>query len=259
MSGMDGTRKDEVRHGKKQPQPPDATRALMEITGEFNKRKAETSRASHGESSGEQYGTSQVTVVVSAESDFAQDIHQVILSEPCYGLPLVAKDGGGSELNYSEAVKVQDFQDIYYFKSGCLWPGCTNSMPCDHPLDQQGHIASVLHSGTAAYSSYIGLIASGIPITTRVESRDIHHQYFDITGTISGQDNHNICSSLYFLPLVSNVFLPRYDSGTFLSQLAEEELGFNIIGSNCIDMYQMYVVVPTVCCGIPYVGVGIVY
>ena len=139
----------------------------MEITGEFDKRKAKTSRAGSGESSGEQHRTSQVTVAVSDKSDFAPDIHQVIPSEPCYGLPLVAKDGGGSELNYSEAVEVQDFQGIYYFKSGCLRPGNTNSMLYDHPLD--GHIASVLHSGTAAYTSYIGLVASGIPITARVE------------------------------------------------------------------------------------------
>ena len=158
-SGPDGTEKDEARHGKKQPQTPDATRALMEITGKFNKRKAETPRAGGGESSREQHRTSQVTVVVSDESDFTPDIHQVILLEPCYGLTLIAKDGGGSELNYSEAVEVQDFQGIYYFESGCLRPGYTNSMPYDHPLDQQGHIASVLHSGTAAYSSYIGLIA----------------------------------------------------------------------------------------------------
>ena len=131
-------------------------------------------------------------------------------------------------------------------------------MPYDHPLDQQRHIASVLHSGTAAYSSSIGLIASGIPITTRVESRDIHRQYFDIFGTIPGQDNHNIWGSLHFLPLVSNVFLPRYNSGTFLSHLAGE-YGFDIIGSNCINMYQMYMVVCTVRHGIPYVGVGMVY
>ena len=221
-SGTDGTEKDEARHGKKQPQTPDATRVLMEITGKFDKRKAETSR--------EQYQTSQVTVVVSDKSDFTPDIHQVILLDPCYSLPLIAKDGGGSKLNYSEAVKVRDFQGIYYFESGCLWLGYTNSMPYDHPLDQQGHIASVLYSGTAAYSSYIGLIASGIPITTRVESRDIHHQYFDIIGTIPGQDNHNIWGSLHFLPLVSNVFLPRYNSGTFLSHLAEGEYGFDIIG-----------------------------
>ena len=135
-------------------------------------------------------------------------------------------------------------------------------MPYDHPLDQQGHIASVLHSGTAAYSSYIGLVASGIPITTRVGSRDIHCQYFNIIGTIPGQDDHNIWGSwgsLHFLPLVSNIFLLHYDSGTFLSHLVEGKYGFDIIGSNCIDMYQMYLVVPTVRCGIPYVGVGIVY
>ena len=92
----------------------------MEITGEVSKRKAKTSRAGGGEPSGEQPGTSQVTVVVSEESDFTSDIHQVIPSEPCCSLPLVAKDGGGSELNYSEVVQVQDIQGIYYFKSGCL-------------------------------------------------------------------------------------------------------------------------------------------
>ena len=68
----------------------------MEITGKVSKRKAETSRASGGKPSGEQLGTSQVTVVVLEESDFAPDIHQVIPLEPCCGLPLVAKDGGGS-------------------------------------------------------------------------------------------------------------------------------------------------------------------
>ena len=114
-----------------------------------------------------------------------------------------------------------------------------------------------MHSGTAAYSSYIGLVASGISITTRVEISDIHGHYFDIVGTVPGQDHHNIWGSLHFLPLVSNMFLPRYDSGTSFSHLAEAEYGFDIIGSNCIDMYQMYVVVPTVRGGIPYVGVGL--
>ena len=61
ISGTDGTGKDESKHGKKQPRPPDATRVLMEITGEVSKRRAETSRASGGEPSREQPGTSQVT------------------------------------------------------------------------------------------------------------------------------------------------------------------------------------------------------
>ena len=132
-------------------------------------------------------------------------------------------------------------------------------MPYDHPLDRQGHIALILHSGTAAYSSYIGLVALGISITTRVENSDIHHHYFNIVGTVSRQDHHNNLESLHFLPLVSNVFLPHYDSGTFLLHLAEGEYGFNILGSNCIDMYQMYIVVPTFHGSIPYVGVGLVY
>ena len=49
-------------------EPPDATRALMEITGEVSKSKAETSTAGLGEPSREQLGTSQVTVVVLEES-----------------------------------------------------------------------------------------------------------------------------------------------------------------------------------------------
>ena len=75
------------------------------------------------------------------------------------------------------------------------------AMPYDHPLDQQGYIASVMHSGTAAYSSYIGLVASGISITTIVKNSDIHHHYFDIIGTVPGQDHHNIWDSLSFLAI----------------------------------------------------------
>ena len=84
---------------------------------------------------GEQPETSQVAVVISGEIDFAPDTHQMILSEPHYGPPLVAKDSGGFKLSYSETVQVQQFQGIYYFESGCLQLGYTNSMPHDHPLD----------------------------------------------------------------------------------------------------------------------------
>ena len=45
-------------------------------------------------------------------------------------------------------------------------------------------IASVMHFGTAAYSFYIGLVALGISITTRVKNSDIHHHYFNIIGTV---------------------------------------------------------------------------
>ena len=210
------------------------------------------------EPTGEQPEALQVAVMVSEESDFTPDTYQVIPLEPCYGPPLIAKDNNGFELGYCEAVQVQQFQGIYYFKSGCLRLGYTNFMPYDHPLDQQGHIALILHSDTAAYSSYIGLVTLGISITTRVENGDIHCHYFDIVETIPRQDHHYIWGSLHFLLLVSNMFLPCYDSGTFLLHLAEGEYGFAILGSNCIDMYQMYIVIPTVQGGIPYVGVGLV-
>ena len=59
--------------------------------------------------------------------------------------------------------------------------------------------------------------------------------------------------------LVLNVFLSCYNSGTFLSHLAAGEYGFNIVGAPCIDIYQMYVVVPMIQGGIPYIGVGLVY
>ena len=39
-------------------------------------------------------------------------------------------------------------------------PGYTGASPWDYPLDQQGHVASKLHSRVAAYSSYIGLVVT---------------------------------------------------------------------------------------------------
>ena len=145
--------------------------------------------------------------------------------------------------------------------SGYLKPGYTNARPYDHPLDQQGHITSALHSGVAAYSSYIRLVASGILFLQKKENGhgfdELH--YFDVVGTMWHPDAHGIWGSLHFLPLVSNVFLSRYDSGTFLSHITAGEYGFNIIGSPCINIYQMYIVVPMIWGGIPYIGVGLIY
>ena len=72
-------------------------------------------------------------------------------------------------------------------------------------------------------------------------------------------DAHGIWGSLHFLPLVSNVFLSRYDPETFLSHIAAGEYGFDIIGLPCIDIYQMYVAILMILGGIPYIGVGLVY
>ena len=128
-------------------------------------------------------------------------------------------------------------------------------------MDHQGHVASKLHLGTAACSSYIGLVSTGI-VYPQQEDPNVkinQYNYFDVTGTIPPIANHGIWGCLHFLPLVLNVFLARYDSGTFLSHLTDGGYGFNAIGSPGIDMYQMYIVAPMVKAGMTYIGVGLVY
>ena len=85
------------------------------------------------------------------------------------------------------------------------------------------------------------------------------YNYFNITGTIPPNTNNGIWGCLHFLPLVSNVFLARYDSGTFLSHLTDGQYGFDAIGSPGINMYQMYIVAPMVKAGMTYARVGLIY
>ena len=153
------------------------------------------------------------------------------------------------------------FRGIYYHESGDVRPGYTGASPFDYPLDHQGHLASKLHSGTAAYSSYIGLISTGIvyPHQGDPNIKIDQYNYFNITGTIPTIANHGIWGCLHFLPLVSNIFLAQYDSGTFLSHLSDGGYGFNTIGSPGIDMYKMYIVAPMVKAGITYIKVGLIY
>ena len=128
------------------------------------------------------------------------------------------------------------FRGIYYHESGDVRPSYTGASPFDYPLDHQGHVASKLHSSTAAYSSYIGLVLTGI----------VYSQQEDPAG-------------LSAPPLVLNVFLAHYDSGTFLSHLTEGGYGFDALGSLGIDMYQMYIVAPMVKAGMTYIGAGLIY
>ena len=153
------------------------------------------------------------------------------------------------------------FRGIYYHESGDVRPGYTGASPLDYPLDQQGHVALKLHSGTAAYSSYISLISTGI-VYPQHEDPLIpinQYNYFNIVGTISPIANHGIWGCLHFLPLVLNVFLARYNSGMFLSHLTEGSYGFDALYSPGIDIYQMYIVAPMVMAGMTYMGVGLIY
>ena len=85
------------------------------------------------------------------------------------------------------------------------------------------------------------------------------YSYLNITGTVPPHANHGIWGCLHYLPLISNVFLAQYDSGTFLSHLTDGGYGFNAIGSPGIYMYQMYIVASMVKGGMHYVGVGLIY
>ena len=76
-----------------------------------------------------------VAIHVSVESDFAADAHQVIPSEPCYSPPLGSNANGDLEMGYDSAVQVVDFEGMYYFECGYLWPGYMNAILYNHLLD----------------------------------------------------------------------------------------------------------------------------
>ena len=134
-------------------------------------------------------------------------------------------------------------------------PGYTGVSPFNYPLDCQGHVALKLHSGTTAYSSYIGLVSTGL-VYPQKEDPNVQinqYSYFNIIGLVPPIANHGIQGCLYFFPLVSNVFLAHYDSGTSLSHLTDGGYGFDTLGSPGIDMYQMYIVAPVVKAGMTYI------
>ena len=98
-------------------------------------------------------------------------------------------------------------------------PGYTGASPWDHPLDHQGHVASKLHSGVAAYSSYIGLVSTGIvyPQQEDPNTEIDQYNYFDIIELVPAANHHGIWGCLHYLPLVLNVFSGNVEKcATFL-------------------------------------------
>ena len=149
-------------------------------------------------------------MVVSDDDEFADDPHQVIPTEDVFMVPAFPRDNlDGFDEGYLFPVEVTAFRGIYYHKSGDVRPGYTGMSPFDYPSDHQGHMASKLHSGAAAYSSYIGLVSTGI-VYPQQEDPDVQinqYSYFDIIGSVPPIANHGIWGCLHFLPLVSNIFL----------------------------------------------------
>ena len=107
----------------------------MEFPSYTSRRKLELPAANSSKPAENQPQALLVAVHVSAESDFAADIHQIIPSESCYSPPLHPNANGGLEMGYDGAVQVVDFEGMYYFESGYLQPSYINAMPYNNPLD----------------------------------------------------------------------------------------------------------------------------
>ena len=163
-----------------------------------------------------------LTMVVSDDDEFTDDPHQIIPTEDILTIPVMPRDDlNGFNEGYLLPAEVTAFRGIYYHESGDVRPGYTGVSPFDYPLDHQGHAASKLHSGMAAYISYIGLISTGI-VYPQQEDPNVQidqYNYFDIIGLIPPIANHGIWGCLHFLPLVLNVFIAHFDSGPFLLHL----------------------------------------
>ena len=205
---------------------------------------------------------SHLAVYISDEDEFADDPHQIIPIEDAFALLYLPRQNHeGFDCGYLQPAEVTAFRRTYYHESGDVRPSYTGASPWDYSLDCQGHVALKLHSSVAAYSSYIRLVSTRI-VYPQQEDPDIkidQYSYFDIVGTIPPPIHHGIWGCLYYLPLVLNVFLAWYDSGTFLSHLTDGGYGFDAVGLPGIDIYQIYIIPPMVKGGMHYIRVGLVY
>ena len=104
-----------------------------------------------------------LTMVVSDDDEFTNDPHQIIPTEDIFSIPAISRDDlNGFDEGYRLPAEVTMFRGIYYHESGDVRPGYTGASPFNYPLDHQGYMALKLHSGVAAYSSYIELVSTGI-------------------------------------------------------------------------------------------------
>ena len=156
-----------------------------------------------------------MAIMVSDDDDIKDDPHQVVLISGGYNMPyiLLLKEENPHQ-GYFAPVTVKEFAGIYYRESRDLKPGYAFTTPRDYPLDRRGHIATKLHSEEVAYTLYLRLVTSGIPYTDTVDGQQTDYHYSNVVGVTPPAEHHTTWGSLHFLPLISNVFLPRYESET---------------------------------------------
>ena len=95
--------------GKREPQPPPEFKALADITGSTGSGSGVVAGKDGEEADNPEPAISKLTAIIFEESDFAADVHQVIPTDKCFGLPVVPRQSGGFELNYRDAIEVTDF------------------------------------------------------------------------------------------------------------------------------------------------------
>ena len=94
---------------KNEPQPPLESRALADSTGTTGGGSGKAARGDGEEPHNLKPGTSQLTLIISEENEFADNPHQVIPTKDCYGLPLIQKQCGGFKHDYWSLAEVEEF------------------------------------------------------------------------------------------------------------------------------------------------------
>ena len=104
--------KGETVSEKNEPWPPLESRALADITGNIGGASGGAARGDGEEPHNLKPGTSQLALIISKESEFADDPHQVIPTKDCYGLPLIQRQCGGFGHDYQGPAEVEEFMVI---------------------------------------------------------------------------------------------------------------------------------------------------
>ena len=97
---------------KNEPQPPLESRALADITGSTGGGSGGAARGDSEEPHNPKPGTSQLTLIISEESKFAGNLHQVIPTKDCYGLLLIQRQCGGFGHDCRAQLKLKNVRDL---------------------------------------------------------------------------------------------------------------------------------------------------
>ena len=98
------------RSGKRKSQPLSESRALADITGSTGSGSGVAARKDGKEADNLEPGISQLTTIISEESDFAANCHQMIPTDKCFGLPVVSRQSGSLNLTTGMLLKSQTFE-----------------------------------------------------------------------------------------------------------------------------------------------------